>query len=142
MVLWIKALHIIAIVTWFAGLFYLPRLFAYHAESEDSVSINRFKTMERKLLNFIMWPSMIVVVLAGLSLIGMGGHSYFKTHFWLEVKLPLVLILIFYHIYCSFLVRNFRLDNNTKSPRFYRIFNEVPSMILIIVVILSVVKPF
>ena len=139
--LWIKALHIISIVTWFAGLFYLPRLFIYHTDAQDSISVDRFKIMEKKLLFFIMWPSMIVVLSAGLGLVGMGGYVYFKTSAWLEIKLMLVLVLIAYHIYCTILVRKFMLDKNTHSAKFYRFFNEIPSVILIAIVILSVVKP-
>jgi len=136
--LWIKAFHIIAVVTWFAALFYLPRLFVYHAMSEDAVSIERFKVMERKLYRGIMTPSARVAVPLGLWL--WLGFVFFVG--LLHVKLALVTVLLIYHVYCGKLLRDFRDDCNRHSHVFYRWFNEFPVLILVAVVILVVVKPF
>lgn len=136
--LWVKAFHIIAVVTWFAALFYLPRLFVYHAMSEDAVSIERFKVMERKLYRGIMTPSAIIAVTLGLWLwLGFGFSGG-----WLHAKLALVTVLLIYHGYCGKLLRDFRDDRNRHGHVFYRWFNEFPVLILVAVVILVVVKPF
>lgn len=136
--LWIKAFHIIAVVTWFAALFYLPRLFVYHAMSEDAVSIERFKVMERKLYRGIMTPSAMLAVTLGLWLwLGFGFSGG-----WLHVKLALVTVLLIYHMYCGKLLRDFRDNRNRHGHVFYRWFNEFPVLILVAVVILVVVKPF
>jgi putative membrane protein len=136
--LWVKAFHIIAVVTWFAALFYLPRLFVYHAMSEDVVSIERFKVMERKLYRGIMTPSAMLAIALGLWLwLGFGFSGG-----WLYVKLALVTVLLIYHMYCGKLLRDFRDDNNRHGHVFYRWFNEFPVLILVAVVILVVVKPF
>ena len=136
--LWVKAFHIIAVVTWFAALFYLPRLFVYHAMSEDAVGIERFKVMERKLYRGIMTPSAVVAVTLGLWLwLGFGISGG-----WLYAKLALVAVLLGYHGYCGKLLRDFRDDRNNRSHVFYRWFNEFPVLILVAVVILVVVKPF
>jgi putative membrane protein len=136
--LWVKAFHIIAVVTWFAALFYLPRLFVYHAMSEDAVSIERFKVMERKLYRGIMTPSAMLAVALGLWLwLGFGFAGG-----WLHAKLALVTVLLIYHVYCGKLLRDFRDDRNRHGHVFYRWFNEFPVLILVAVVILVVVKPF
>lgn len=136
--LWVKAFHIIAVVTWFAALFYLPRLFVYHAMSEDAVGIERFKVMERKLYRGIMTPSAVVAVALGLWLwLGFGISGG-----WLYAKLALVTVLLGYHGYCGKLLRDFRDDRNRHGHVFYRWFNEFPVLILVAVVILVVVKPF
>jgi len=136
--LWVKAFHIIFMVTWFAGLFYLPRLFVYHAMSEDAPSIARFKIMERKLYYGIMTPGAVLTVLFGLWLwLGYGIEGR-----WLYAKLALVIVLILYHLWCGRLLRDFRNDANRHSHVWYRWFNEFPVVILISVVILVVVKPF
>jgi putative membrane protein len=136
--LWIKSFHIIFMVTWFAGLFYLPRLFVYHAMSSDTDSIERFKTMERKLLIGIMTPGAVLTVVTGLWLwLGYGFSGG-----WLQVKLVFVLILMAYHAWCFKLVSDFRRDRNAKGHVWYRWFNEFPVLILIGIVILVVVKPF
>jgi len=136
--LWVKAFHIIFMVTWFAGLFYLPRLFVYHAMSEDAPSIARFKIMERKLYYGIMTPGAVLTVLFGLWLwLGYGIEGG-----WLYAKLALVSVLILYHLWCGRLLRDFREDANRHSHVWYRWFNEFPVLILIGVVILVVVKPF
>lgn len=136
--LWVKAFHIVFMVTWFAGLFYLPRLFVYHAMAEDRASIERFKVMERKLFFGIMTPGGILTVAFGLWLwLGFG-----VTGAWLHAKLLLVAALIAYHVYCGKLMMDFRHDRNRHGHVFYRWFNEFPVVILIAVVILVVVKPF
>jgi len=140
MYLWIKALHLISIVTWFAALFYLPRLFVYHALSEDQVSRDRFKIMERKLYRGIMTPSMIAVLVFGFWLAFLNP-SLFKSG-WMHAKLTLVFLLIGYHHMCLAYMKKFANDANTKSHVFYRWFNEVPVLILIAVICLAVVKPF
>ncbi len=135
--LWIKALHIIFMVTWFAGLFYLPRLFVYHSTTTDTAGIERFKIMERKLFYGIMIPGAILTLIFGVWLwLGYGFNGI-----WLHVKLTLVLILIAYHIYCGKLLLDFKHDRNRHSHIFYRWLNEFPVLILIAVVILAVVKP-
>ncbi len=144
--LWIKALHIISIVTWFAALFYLPRLFVYHAMAEaeggDLAGIERFKTMERKLYRGIMNPSMVVANGLGLWLLYDYGWAIYASMGWLHTKIALVAILIAYHLYCGKLMRSFAADENRHSHLFYRWFNEFPVTILVAVVILAIVKPF
>ena len=136
--LWIKALHISFMVTWFGGLFYLPRLFVYHAMAEDKAGIERFKIMERKLYFGIMTPGAVLTVILGLWL----WLGYGISGGWMHVKLLLVLILIAYHAYCGKLVNDFKHDRNRRGHVFYRWFNEFPVLILFAVVILVVVKPF
>ncbi|HKK14036.1 MAG TPA: CopD family protein [Gammaproteobacteria bacterium] len=138
---WVEAFHIIFMVTWFAGLFYLPRLFVYHADVQDEAGTERFKVMERKLYA-IMTIGALLTVFFGLWLL-VGWHLWSLTHtLWLPLKLVLVALLIGYHWYCGRLVRAFREDRNRHSHVYYRWFNEFPSLILIAVVILVVVKPF
>lgn len=136
--LWVKALHIIFMVTWFAGLFYLPRLFVYHAQSSDRLSLERFKVMERKLFFGIMTPGAVLTVVFGTWLwlgYGLGGR-------WLLAKLVLVAILIAYHVYCGILLLDFKHDRNRHGHVFYRWLNELPVLVLIAVVLLAVLKPF
>ncbi len=140
--LWAKAFHLIFIVTWFAGLFYLPRLFVYHAMSNDAISNERFKVMERKLYHGITTPSAILTVSLGLWMLWSYAWTAFASSGWLHAKLTLVAILIGYHIYCGKLLKDFKYDRNNHSHVFYRWFNEFPVIILISVVILAVVKPF
>jgi putative membrane protein len=136
--LWIKSLHIIFMVTWFAGLFYLPRLFVYHAMSDDAVSLERFKVMERKLFYGIMTPGGVLTIVFGLWLwLGYGFSGG-----WLYAKLLLVLVLVAYHLWCGKLVAEFKHDRNRHGHVFYRWFNEFPVLILFAAVILVVVKPF
>lgn len=135
--LWIKALHVIFMVTWFAGLFYLPRLFVYHAMAEDEVSIERFKIMERKLFYGIMTPGGLLTVVFGLWL----WLGYGISGGWLHAKLALVVVLIAYHIYCGKLLADFKHDRNRRAHLFYRWLNELPVLILVAIVILVVVKP-
>ena len=123
--LWIKALHIIFVVTWFAGLFYLPRLFIYHVAAKDEISIARFKVMERRLYNGIMTPSAVFALVPGLTLFlqyGIGAGSA-----WMHAKLALVAILVAHHIYLGLLLREFAHDRNRHSETFYRWLNEIPA---------------
>lgn len=138
--LWIKAFHIIFIVTWFAALFYLPRLFVYHAMSEDQTSIERFKIMERKLYRGIMTPSAILAVGFGLLLLWLAPE--WLQQGWLHAKLLLILALTGYHVWCGQLLRAFRDDSNQHSHVWFRWFNEAPVLILVAIVVLVVVKPF
>lgn len=136
--LWIKSFHIIFMVTWFAGLFYLPRLFVYHAMSTDEISIARFKVMERKLFYGIMTPGALTTIALGLWLwLGYGFSGA-----WLNAKIALVVILMAYHVYCGKLLLDFKHDRNRHSHIFYRWLNEFPVLILIAIVILVEVKPF
>ena len=138
--LWLKAFHIIAMVTWFAGLFYLPRLFVYHAETNDVVSIERFKVMERRLYYGITWPGGLVTTFLGLWLLW-SYMPYAMRMPWLHAKLALVLLLWGYHLVCGAFLKRFRYDKNCRTSRFYRIYNEFPTILLIAIVILVVVKP-
>lgn len=139
--LWFKAFHIIALVAWFAGLFYLPRLFVYHADANDLISVNRFKIMERRLYYAITWPSAVITTTLGLFLLSYNLDYYLHSA-WMHAKLSLVLLLWVYHLYCGFFLKQFAADNNTRSTRFYRIYNELPTLLLMGIVILVVVKPF
>jgi putative membrane protein len=135
--LWIKAYHVISMVTWFAGLFYLPRLFVYHSVAEDKISIERFLVMERKLYFYIMTPGALLTLLFGFWLLGSVASGL-----WLNVKLGLVSLLILFHMYCGKLLIDIKNDPKSHSQKFYRWLNEIPTVILIAVVILVVVKPF
>ena len=139
--LWLKALHIIAVVCWFAGLFYLPRLFVYHAMSEDETSHERFCTMERKLYRGIMGPAMVAVLVFGIWMLVLNP-GLFASGAWLHVKLTLVALLVGYHHACGSLRKRFARGDNRRSHVFYRWFNEVPVLFLLAIVILVVVKPF
>ncbi len=137
--LYLKAFHVMFMVTWFAGLFYLPRLFVYHAMSaQDSAGCERFKIMERKLFWGIMTPGGILTVASGLIL----AFVFDDRGAWLHPKIALVLLLVLYHIWCGLLLQDFKLDRNKHGHVWYRWFNEAPVLILIPVVILAVVKPF
>lgn len=140
MYLWVKAFHIMAVVTWFAGLFYLPRLFVYHAMSEDQISRDRFKIMERKLYRGIMTPSMLVA--AGLGIWMLVLNPFWLQQGWLHAKLSLVALLIIYHFFCGSLLRRFAEDRDSRSHVFYRWFNEAPVLVLVGAVLLAVIKPF
>ena len=123
-------------VTWFAGLFYLPRLYVYHAQAEDQISKDRFKIMERKLFWGIMTPGAVLTVLFGVLLIEYHGMSY-----WLKMKILLVFVLALYHVWCGVLLEKFKTDSNPHSHVWYRIFNEVPVIFLVLIVALVVYKP-
>lgn len=137
----IKALHIIFMVTWFAGLFYLPRLFVYHAMSEDKTSIERFKIMERKLYFGIMTPGGLLTIIFGVWTIYLYGWSTYAGSFWLHIKLFCVFLLVIYHLYCGKLLFDFKHNKNIHSHIWYRWFNEIPVFFLIIIVVLAVVRP-
>ncbi len=137
----VKAFHIIAVVAWFAGLFYLPRLFVYHADAQDEISIKRFKTMESRLYYGITWPAAILTTGLGLWLLTYNSTYYMKAG-WMHAKLGLIVLLWIYHLGCGHFLKAFALNNNTKSARFYRVYNEIPTLFLISIVLLVVVKPF
>ena len=137
----LKALHLIAVISWMAGLLYLPRIFVYHEENKDSKETCKvFKVMERKLYNYIMMPAMILSWIFGLLLIGNIGFDQMANK-WLQIKLFLVTVLTLYHFFLGVCLKKFSLDLNTRSSRFYRIFNEVPTILLILIVFIVVFKP-
>lgn len=138
---WLKAFHIIFMVTWFSGLFYLPRLFVYHAMAEDAPSIGRFKIMERKLYYGILAPGAILTIVFGAWLMALEYNIYGHS-LWLQLKLACVGILIAYHLYCGHLRKQFAKDNNQHGHVFYRWLNEFPVLLLAAIVILVMVKPF
>jgi putative membrane protein len=138
--LWIKSFHLISIVVWFSGIFYLPRLFVYHSMAEDKISIERFKIMERKLYYGITTPGMVLTLIFGIWLLILMPF-YLKTG-WMLLKLSLIGLLIIYHFYCGYLVKIFKENRNSHSHIFYRWLNELPVIILVGAVILAVVKPF
>jgi putative membrane protein len=136
--LWIKSFHIIFMVTWFAGLFYLPRLFVYHAMSDDNISRERFKVMERKLFFGIMTPGALLTILFGTWLwLGYGFQGG-----WLHAKLALVAVLVAYHLYCGKLLLDFKRDRNRHGHVFYRWLNELPVVILVAIILLVELQPF
>ena len=137
---WILAFHIISVICWFAALFYLPRLFVYHAEVKDEISNERFKIMERRLYRGIMTPAAIATVFFGLWLLHYN-FAYYLHAPWMVTKLCLVLMLLVYHGMCGYYVKQFKLDRNTKGHKFFRYFNELPTLLLISIVILVVVQP-
>ncbi len=139
---WAKAWHLIAMVTWFAGIFYLPRLFVYHAMSEDETSKERFKIMERKLYYGITTPGMIVTLVFGFWMLYDYAWAAWSSMGWLHTKLALLAILVGYHFYCGKLLKDFKNDRNTKSHVWFRWFNEIPVILLIAIVILAVRKSF
>lgn len=138
--LYIKSFHIIFMVAWFAGLFYLPRLFVYHAMAEDKISVERFKIMERKLYFGIMTPCMVITIILGMWLL--AGYNIGAGQGWMHAKLALVLVLIAQHFYLGKLMMDFREERNKRSHVFYRWLNEIPTLpALIAIVILVIVKP-
>lgn len=137
---WILAFHLIFMVAWFAGLFYLPRLFLYHAGSSDEISLNRFKIMENKLFFMIMTPAGILTTVFGIWLLSFNW-AWYQTQGWMHAKLSLVVVLWLYHGYCGYLLRRFRLNTNRFSPTFFRWFNEIPTLLLISIILLVIIKP-
>ena len=135
-----KSLHLIAVISWMAGLLYLPRIFVYHSEASHDSQKEVFKTMERKLYNYIMMPAMLLSWLFGILLIHSLGFGIF-LELWMQIKTILVTILTYYHFLLGKYLNDFALDNNLKSAKFYRIINEVPTIILIVVVFVVVFKP-
>ena len=139
--LWYKALHTIAVISWMAGMLYLPRLFVYHCQTKaHSEASETFKIMERRLLNIITTPAMIITLILGILLIA-RDPEYYMSSGWLHAKLFLVFIMMGVHGYFSKIVRTFAQDQNKKTAKFYKILNEVPTILMIIIVILVVVKP-
>jgi len=138
---WVLALHIISLVCWFAALFYLPRLFVYHAMADDELSNERFKVMERKLYRGIATPAMVATLVFGVWLVSFATEHYFAQG-WFKTKLALVALLVVYHFACRQLMRQFQAGLNTRQHLFYRWFNEAPVLLLIGIVVLVVVKPY
>lgn len=140
--LWYKALHLIFMVTWFSGLFYLPRLFVYHAMSDDKISIDRFKVMEKKLFYGIATPGGLLTIIFGFCLLVSNGITSYSGQLWLSLKMILIAVLVLYHIYCFSLLQDFKYNRNKHTHIWYRWFNEVPVLILVGIVLLAVIKPF
>ena len=135
-----KSLHLIAVISWMAGLLYLPRIFVYHSENNNEIITSVFKTMERKLFYYIMTPAMVLSWLFGLILIHEVGFDQLAS-LWLQLKLILVLLLTGYHVYLGSLLHQFKLGQNKKSSKFYRYINEIPTLLLILIVFIVVFKP-
>ena len=135
-----KSLHLIAIISWMAGLLYLPRIFVYHSEANHEAQRAVFKTMERKLYNYIMMPAMLISWIFGVLLIHSLGFQIF-LELWMQIKTVAVIILTFYHFSLGKFLNDFAIDNNNKSSKFFRIYNEIPTIILIVVIFVVVFKP-
>ena len=135
-----KSLHLIAVISWMAGLLYLPRIFVYHAETNQDTQKETFKTMERKLYNYIMMPAMLLSWLFGILLLHSLGFSIF-SELWMQIKIIAVIILTYYHFTLGKYLNDFALDNNQKSSKFFRIYNEIPTVILIVVIFVAIFKP-
>ncbi len=136
-----KFLHLIAVISWMAGLLYLPRIFVYHVENKNDENIsNVFKVMEKKLFFYIMTPAMVFSWIFGLLLLGSIGFDQLGNK-WVQIKLILVLILTIYHLFLGVCLKKFSIDKNTYSSKFYRIFNEVPTILLILIVFIVIFKP-
>ena len=135
-----KSLHLIAVISWMAGLLYLPRIFVYHSEADHDSQKKVFKIMERKLYNYIMMPAMLLSWLFGLLLIHNIGFDVFKE-LWMQIKTLAVVILTFYHFTLGKYLSDFAIDNNEKSSKFFRFYNEIPTIILVVVIFLVIFKP-
>ena len=135
-----KSLHLIAVISWMAGLLYLPRIFVYHSEAYHESQKEIFKTMERKLYNYIMMPAMLLSWVFGLLLIHSLGFTIF-SELWMQIKIIAVTILTYYHFTLGRYLNDFALDNNKKSSKFFRIYNEIPTIILIVVIFIVIFKP-
>ena len=135
-----KSLHLIAVISWMAGLLYLPRIFVYHSEADHESQKTVFKTMERKLYNFIMMPAMLLSWLFGILLIHNLGFTIF-SELWMQVKTVSVVILTYYHFSLGKYLNDFAVDNNQKTSKFFRIYNEIPTIILIVVIFTVIFKP-
>lgn len=141
MLLWLKALHIIFFTAWFAGLFYLPRLFVYHADARDQISHDRFCIMEKRL-SILMSIAALLTIVCGAWMLSLFGMGWLAHNGWMHAKLLLVVLLIGYHGWCQIQVKKFREGRNTHNAGFFRAMNEVPTVFLVLIVILAVVKPF
>ncbi|MEC8493125.1 MAG: protoporphyrinogen oxidase HemJ [Pseudomonadota bacterium] len=139
--LWLKAFHIISVITWFAGIFYLPRLFVYHSACEDEISSERFKVMERKLYRLIMTPSMVITLTLGFGMLAMAWQGL-SVQSWIWIKIALVGLLVAYHLHCGWIIREFAARTQNRSEKFFRIYNELPVLILVPVILLVVLQPF
>ena len=135
-----KSLHLIAVISWMAGLLYLPRIFVYHSEADHDSQRKVFKTMEKKLYNYIMMPAMLLSWIFGVLLLHSLGFSIF-LELWMQIKIIAVIILTFYHFTLGKYLNDFALENNNKSSKFFRIYNEIPTIILIVVIFVAVFKP-
>ena len=135
-----KSLHLIAVISWMAGLLYLPRIFVYHSEAEHDSQKKIFKIMERRLYNYIMMPAMLLSWLFGVLLLHSLGFSVF-SEFWMQLKIAAVILLTYYHFSLGKFLNDFAIDNNQKTPRFFRIYNEIPTIILIVVIFVVIFKP-
>ena len=135
-----KSLHLIAVISWMAGLLYLPRIFVYHSETNDNSQKTVFKIMERKLYNYIMMPAMLLSWLFGILLIHSIGFSVF-SELWMQIKIIAVIILTHYHFTLGKYLKDFAVDNNQKTSKFFRIYNEIPTVILIVVIFVVIFKP-
>ena len=135
-----KSLHLIAVISWMAGLLYLPRIFVYHSENDNEIITSVFKTMEKKLFYYIMTPAMILSWFFGLILIHEIGFNQL-AHLWLQLKLLLVILLTIYHFYLGSLLMKFKFDLNEKTSKFYRYINEIPTLLLILIVFIVIFKP-
>jgi len=135
-----KSIHLIAVISWMAGLLYLPRIFVYHTEADHESQKKVFKIMERKLYNYIMMPAMLISWLFGILLIHSLGFSIF-SELWMQIKTFAVIILTYYHFSLGKYLSDFAVDNNKKTSKYFRIYNEIPTIILIVVIFLVVFKP-
>ena len=140
--MWLKALHLISMVTWFAGLFYLPRLFVYHAMSSDRISIDRFKIMERKLYWGITTPGMVLTLGFGIWMLLSYAWALYGHSGWLHAKLAVLVLMVIYHVQCGRWLLLFKRDQNRRSHVYYRWMNEVPVLFLVVIILLAVLKPF
>ena len=135
-----KSLHLISVISWMAGLLYLPRIFVYHSEADHESQKKVFKTMERKLYNYIMMPAMLLSWIFGILLLHSLGFSVF-SELWMQIKTTLIIILTYYHFTLGKYLNDFANDNNQKTSKFFRIYNEIPTIILIVVIFVVVFKP-
>ena len=135
-----KSLHLIAVISWMAGLLYLPRIFVYHSENSNEIITTVFKTMERKLFYYIMTPAMVLSWLFGLALLHEIGINQL-INLWLQLKLILVILMSIYHFYLGHLLYKFKLNQNEKTSKFYRFINEIPTLLLIFIIFIVVFKP-
>ena len=135
-----KSLHLISVISWMAGLLYLPRIFVYHSEADNESQKNIFKTMERKLYNYIMVPAMLLSWLFGILLIHYLGFSIF-SELWMQIKIISIIILTYYHFTLGKYLNDFAINGNQKTSKFFRIYNEIPTIILIVVIFVVIFKP-